>query len=122
MDRRILAQRRMREVVEEMLALADDLKAATIEALLAKSDFDLGTEALFGGRILNQRPPRPSSARAREAAPRRDVVVRHHPGQFPELAPGSQPEALRPTPATGRCVQDPARIVVTGPLNVTGLW
>lgn len=68
-DRLILQQRTMREVVEEILALADDLKATTIEAVLAKSDFDLGLEGAFGGRILDQRPPPPSpSARAREAA------------------------------------------------------
>jgi hypothetical protein len=67
-DRLILSQRRMREVVEEILALADDLKATTIEAVLAKSDVDLGMEAVFGGRILDQRPkPPPPSARAREA-------------------------------------------------------
>ncbi len=68
-DRLILQQRRMREVVEEILALADDLRATTIEAVLAKSDFDLGLEAVFGGRILDQRPtPPPSWERAREAA------------------------------------------------------
>jgi hypothetical protein len=68
-DRLILQQRRMREVVEEILALADDLRATTIEAVLAKSDFDLGLEAVFGGRILDQRPtPPPPSERAREAA------------------------------------------------------
>lgn len=68
-DRLILQQRRMRELVEEILALADDLKATTIEAVLAKSDFDLGLEAVFGGRILGRRPLRPPpSARAREAA------------------------------------------------------
>ena len=54
-DRLILQQRCMREVVEEILALADDLRATTIEAVLAKSDFDLGLEAVFGGRILDQR-------------------------------------------------------------------
>jgi hypothetical protein len=68
-DRLILQQRHMREVVEEILALADDLKATTIEAVLARSDFDLGLEAVFGGRILDQRPPpTPPTARAREAA------------------------------------------------------
>jgi hypothetical protein len=68
-DRLILQQRTMREVVEEILALADDLKATTIEAVLAKSDFDLGLEAVFGGRIVDQRPPpTPPTARAREAA------------------------------------------------------
>jgi len=68
-DRLILQQRTMREVVEHILALADDLKAVTIEVVLAKSDFDLGLEAVFGGRIVDQRPsPTPPTARAREAA------------------------------------------------------
>jgi len=44
-DRLILQQRRMREVVEDILSLAEELKGTTIEAVLAKSDFDLGLEA-----------------------------------------------------------------------------
>jgi len=68
-DRLILQQRRMREVVEAILSLAEELKGTTIEAVLAKSDLDVGLEALFGGRILDQRPtPKPPSARAQEAA------------------------------------------------------
>jgi len=68
-DRLILQQRRMREVVEDILSLAEELKGTTIEAVLAKSDFDLGLEAVFGGRILDQRPPPPPpSQRAREAS------------------------------------------------------
>src|SRR5207244_8817115 len=65
-DRLILQQRRMREVVEDILSLAEELKGTTIEAVLAKSDFALGLEAVFGGRILDQRPP--PSQRAREAS------------------------------------------------------
>ena len=68
-DRLILQQRRMREVVEDILSLAEELKGTTIEAVLARSDFDLGLEAVFGGRILDQRPPPPPpSQRAREAS------------------------------------------------------
>jgi hypothetical protein len=37
-------------LVEQVLALADELKAWTIEAMLAKSDTQLGLEALFGKR------------------------------------------------------------------------
>jgi hypothetical protein len=58
-DRLILQQRCMREVVKDILSLAEELKGTTIEAVLAKSDFDLGLEAVFGGRILDQRPPPP---------------------------------------------------------------
>lgn len=36
------------ELVERILALADELKAWTIEALMAKSDEQIGLEALFG--------------------------------------------------------------------------
>ncbi len=58
-DRLILQQRRMREVVEEILALADDLRATTIEAVLAKSDFDLGLEAVsVAASSISARPPR----------------------------------------------------------------
>ena len=68
-DRLILQQRRMREVVKDILSLAEELKGTTIEAVLAKSDFDLGLEAVFGGRILDQRlAPPPPSQRAREAS------------------------------------------------------
>ncbi|MGH9180555.1 MAG: hypothetical protein ACRDY5_02415 [Acidimicrobiales bacterium] len=69
-DRLILQQRAMRDVVEDILALAEELRRTTIEAVLAKSDFDLGLEAVFGGRIIvAPRPaPEPPSARAREAA------------------------------------------------------
>lgn len=68
-DRLILAQRQMRDVVEAILSLAEELQRTTIEAVLAKSDLDLGLEALFGGRVVAPRPaPPPPSARAREAA------------------------------------------------------
>jgi hypothetical protein len=59
----------MREVVEDILSPTQELKTTTIEAVLAKSDFDLGLEAVFGGRLLDCRPaPEPPSARAQEAA------------------------------------------------------
>ena len=35
-------------IVEQILALADELTAWTIEALLAKSDLEVGLEAIFG--------------------------------------------------------------------------
>ena len=35
-------------LVEQILALADELTAWTIEAMLAKSDLQLGAEAIFG--------------------------------------------------------------------------
>ena len=39
------------DLVEQVLALADELKAWTIEAMLAKSDEQLGLEALLGRHI-----------------------------------------------------------------------
>lgn len=38
-------------LVEQTLALAEELKAWTIEAMLAKSDEQLGLEALFGKQL-----------------------------------------------------------------------
>ena len=40
---------RLREVVGQVLSLATLISGETIEALLAKSDFELGTEGVLGG-------------------------------------------------------------------------
>ena len=58
-DRLTLELIKFREAVETILALAEELSTRTIEAVLAKSDFDLGLEALFGGTILDGRRPVP---------------------------------------------------------------
>jgi hypothetical protein len=45
---RLVAQmKRLREVVTAILALADELKERTIEKVMAKSEAELGLEALF---------------------------------------------------------------------------
>jgi hypothetical protein len=48
------------ELTEQILALADELRAWTIEALMAKSDEQVGLEALFGsgGSAAYGRDPR----------------------------------------------------------------
>jgi len=43
-----------RALVDQVLAVADELAAGTIDTVLATSDLELGLEALFG-----HRPPRP---------------------------------------------------------------
>jgi hypothetical protein len=41
----------IRERITAILALAEELKKGTIESVLAKSDLDLGLEALLGGKL-----------------------------------------------------------------------
>jgi hypothetical protein len=53
---------RVQEVVAAILALADELAGGTIERVLAKSDLELGLEALAGRRLPGApraAPPRP---------------------------------------------------------------
>jgi hypothetical protein len=52
---------RNRDVAAAILALAEELKATTIDAILAKSDLELGLELLTGRSTLfpRGRPPRP---------------------------------------------------------------
>ncbi len=51
---------RNRDVDAAILTLAENLKATTIDAILAKSDLELGLEALTGRSPLFPRdPPRP---------------------------------------------------------------
>jgi hypothetical protein len=52
---------RNREVAAAILALAEELKATTIDAILAKSDIELGLDLLAGRAPLSPegRPPRP---------------------------------------------------------------
>ncbi len=53
---------RNRDVDAAILTLAENLKATTIDAILAKSDLELGLEALTGRSPLFPRdPPRPTS-------------------------------------------------------------
>jgi len=79
-DRLTLELIKFREVIEAILALAGELSGKSIEAVLAKSDFDLGLEALFGGTVLGgrRRPaPRPGapSPRAAEAVRTQCLVL-----------------------------------------------
>ena len=84
-----------REVVEAILSIANELKGATIEAVMAKSDFDLGLEAVFGGRILSgQRGPEPPP-RGPRAGPADADTVRP---RGPVLPDGGSPS--RTTPST----------------------
>jgi hypothetical protein len=41
----------IRERITAILALAEELKKGTIESVLAKSDLDLGLEALLAGKL-----------------------------------------------------------------------
>jgi hypothetical protein len=52
---------RNRDVAAAILALAKELKATTIDAILAKSDLELGLEPLSSRSTLfpRGRPPRP---------------------------------------------------------------
>ena len=52
---------RNRDVAAAILALAEELKATTIDAILAKSDLELVLELLAGRSTLfpRGRPPRP---------------------------------------------------------------
>jgi hypothetical protein len=51
---------RNRDVDAAIITLAENLKATTIDAILAKSDLELGLEALTGRSPLFPRePPRP---------------------------------------------------------------
>ena len=68
-DRLSLQLADLHEAVDNILGLADELAGVTIEAVLAKSDLEVGLEALFGGRILDPRTPEPSVA-SRRASPR----------------------------------------------------
>jgi hypothetical protein len=61
-DRLTLQLASLREVVDDILGLADELGGSTIEAIVAKSDLEVGLEALFGGQILH--PPRPRASTA----------------------------------------------------------
>ncbi|SRR5712692_6108310 len=46
--------KRLHEVITAILALADELKEHTIEKVMAKSDFELGLEALLRGLPNNE--------------------------------------------------------------------
>lgn len=78
-DRLALQLITFRETVESIVAVATELRDVTIEAVLAKSDLELGLEAAFGGRILPRRragpPSRPRGARPGPAAPPSGVVA-----------------------------------------------
>jgi hypothetical protein len=65
-DRLILQQRRMREVVEDILSLAEELKGTTIEAVLAKSDFDsVWRPSSAAASLTSARPRRSGHGRLR---------------------------------------------------------
>jgi hypothetical protein len=61
-DRLVVQLLRFREVVEDIVSVAEELKGLTIEALLAKSDLEIGMEAIFGGRIVTDRRAGPPAA------------------------------------------------------------
>jgi hypothetical protein len=48
-ERLVSQMKRLREVITAILALADELKERTIEKVMAKSDIELGLEALLRG-------------------------------------------------------------------------
>ncbi len=78
-DRLALQLITFRETVESILGVAEQLRGVTLEAVLAKTDLELGLEAVFGGRMLPRRrpgpPPRPGGARPLPAATPRDVAA-----------------------------------------------
>jgi|GEM_PF-802300 len=78
-DRLALQLITFRETVESIMAVAEQLCSVTIEAVLAKTDLELGLEAVFGGEVLPRRragpPPRPGGARPRPAATPRGVAA-----------------------------------------------
>src|SRR5713226_10773496 len=60
-DRLSLQLVSLREVVDDILEMADELAGSTIETILAKSDLEVGMEVLFGGKILHPHQPRAST-------------------------------------------------------------
>jgi len=78
-DRLALQLITFRETVESIVAVAEQLRGVTIEAVLAKTDLELGLEAVFGGEVLPRRragpPPRAGGARPRPAATPRGVAA-----------------------------------------------
>ncbi|MGH2783384.1 MAG: hypothetical protein ACRDLA_18620 [Thermoleophilaceae bacterium] len=86
-DRLALQLITFRENVESILAIAEELRGSTIEAVLAKTDLELGLEALLGGKLLPRRraasPPRPEGRGRPAAAPA--AVVAEADGEFRAL-------------------------------------
>lgn len=86
-DRLALQLITFRETVESILAIAEELRGSTIEAVLAKTDLELGLEAVFGGKLLPRRraapPPRPEGPGRPAAAPA--GVVAEADGEFRAL-------------------------------------
>jgi hypothetical protein len=78
-DRLSLQLVSLREVVDDILGLAHELAGSTIEAILAKSDLEVGLEALFGGQILHPRGPR-ASTRSGAASPGGEAGLALPPG------------------------------------------
>ena len=50
-DRLLVQLERLRKVLTNILALADELKGGTIDKILAKSDLELGIEMLLRGKL-----------------------------------------------------------------------
>ena len=50
-DRLSVQLERLRKVLTNILALADELKEGTIDKILAKSDLELGIEVLLRGKL-----------------------------------------------------------------------
>jgi hypothetical protein len=50
-DRLFAQLERLRKVLTNILALADELKEGTIDKILAKSDLELGIEVLLRGKL-----------------------------------------------------------------------
>lgn len=79
MDRLSLQLVSLREVVDDILGLAEELAGSTIEAILAKNDLEVGLEALFGGQILHPSAPGASTG-SRAASPAGEAGLALPPG------------------------------------------